>query len=192
MSQEKVILGIDPGSRVAGFAVVKNRGRKIEYVDSGVMKYSHIDEFIQRLGEIYNSCEHLVNIYNPAEVAFESLIYVKSATALSKLAQARGAMIAAFLRSGKASIFEYSPNLVKSTVVGHGHADKKAIEKGLELLFRGQNIRKFSTHDESDALAIAVCHALNSHRGSKAHLTGSGKGGSLKSLGEAIAKRKGL
>jgi crossover junction endodeoxyribonuclease RuvC len=192
MSKEKIILGIDPGSRIAGFAVVKSKGKKIDFIDSGVMKYNHIDEFIQRLGEIYNSCEHLVNLYHPDEIAFESLIYVKSATALSKLAQARGAMIAAFLRSQKASIYEYSPNLVKSSVVGHGHADKKAIQKGLELIFKNQKMNKFTTHDESDALAIAVCHALNSHGGNKSYLTGSGKGNSLKSLGEAIAKRKQL
>lgn len=155
-----IILGIDPGSRTAGFAVIRVAGRQIEYVDSGIMKYGHITEFIFRLGEIYHSCEKLVHDYNPDEVVFESLIYVKSPTALMKLAQARGAMISAILRSHKDNVTEYSPNMVKQTLAGHGHASKESVQKSLELIFGDKT---FKTHDESDALAIAVCHAL--HRG---------------------------
>ncbi len=154
-------MGIDPGSRTAGFGVVKLVGKKIEFIDSGVMKFAHIDEFLYRLGEIYSACKNLIECYQPVEVAFESLIYVKSAPALSKLAQARGAMLAAFLSNKKISVAEYSPNLIKSAVVGHGHADKEAMAKGVRLFFKQQQLPKFQTHDESDAVAIALCHALH-------------------------------
>ncbi len=187
LMSDKIILGIDPGSRTAGFAVIKKVGRKLEYIDSGVMKYAQLGEFLLRLGEISRSCEQLLAKYSPDEVAFESLIYVKSPTALIKLAQARGAMIAAFLRDSEIPISEYSPNLVKSTVVGHGHADKDAVKKGLGLIFKGQKIKKFQTHDESDALAIAVCHALNTRKGG---VITSSKGGSLKQLGEQILRER--
>lgn len=187
MASDIVILGIDPGSRTAGFAVIKKQGRKLEYIDSGIMKYDHIDEFLLRLGEIQRSCEQLQEKFCPDEVAFESLVYVKNPTSLIKLSQARGAMIAAFLRSTSLPICEYSPNLVKSTVVGHGHADKLGVQKGLKMIFRGQGIKEFKTHDESDALAIAVCHALNMRKGG---VTTSSKGNSLKKLGEQILRER--
>jgi crossover junction endodeoxyribonuclease RuvC len=153
-----IILGIDPGSRKAGYAIIEVQGKKISYIASGAMKYDHVDEFIERLGVIYESCEAIVKKYQPDEISIESLIYVKSVDALSKLAQARGAMVAAFSRSCVGNIFEYAPTLVKSSVTGHGHASKEAVDKTLGLMFGKMT---FKTSDESDALAIAVCHALN-------------------------------
>lgn len=153
-----IILGIDPGSRKAGFAVIEVQGKRITYLKSGVMKYDHVDTFIDRLGIIYKSCEDLIAEFKPNEVSIESLIYVKSIEALSKLAQARGAMVAAFSSSYQGKIFEYAPNLVKSSVTGHGHASKEAVDKALGMMFGKIT---FKTSDESDALAIAVCHALN-------------------------------
>ena len=153
-----IILGIDPGSRKAGYALIEVQGRKISYIASGVLKYDHVNEFLERLGMIYQTCDELMNKYQPDEVSIEALIYVKSVAALSKLAQARGAMIAAFSRTRLGKIFEYAPNAVKSSVTGHGHADKEAIDKAMTMMFGKLS---FKTSDESDALAIAVCHALN-------------------------------
>lgn len=153
-----IILGIDPGSRKAGYALIDVQGKKISYVASGVLKYDHVDEFLERLGMIYQTCDELMNKYQPDEVSVEALIYVKSVDALSKLAQARGAMIAAFSRTRLGRIYEYAPNAVKSSVTGHGHADKEAIDKAMTMMFGKLT---FKTSDESDALAIAVCHALN-------------------------------
>ncbi len=155
-----IILGIDPGSRKAGFGLVELSGRKLNYLESGVLNYDCKKDFLDRLGNIYRSCEELVHRYNPDEIAVESLIYVKSVSALAKLAQARGAMVAAFMKSHSEKVFEYSPNLVKSTVTGHGHADKTSVDKSLMMLFKNQIQREFKTHDESDALAIAICHSL--------------------------------
>lgn len=153
-----IILGIDPGSRKAGYGLIKIEGRKISYLASGVLRYDHVDEFIDRLGLIYQSCEEIMNKYQPVEISVEALIYVKSVEALSKLAQARGAMIAAFSRTHRGRVFEYSPNTVKSSVTGHGHATKESVDKALSMMF---GKIEFKTSDESDALAIAVCHALN-------------------------------
>lgn len=153
-----IILGIDPGSRKAGYGVIEVNGKKINYLASGVIKYDHINEFLERLGVIYESCDALVNHFKPDEISIESLIYVKSVEALSKLAQARGAMIAAFSKTKRGSIYEYSPNAIKASVTGHGHADKEAVDRAMNMMFGKLT---FKTSDESDALAIAVCHALN-------------------------------
>lgn len=155
-----IILGIDPGSRKAGFGLIEVTGRKLNYLESGVLNYDCKKDFLDRLGNIYLSCEELVKRYNPDEIAIESLIYVKSISSLAKLAQARGAMVAAFMKTHNEKVFEYSPNLVKSTVTGHGHADKQSVDKALMMMFKNQIQRSFKTDDESDALAIAICHSL--------------------------------
>ncbi len=158
------ILGIDPGSRKTGWALIEVNGKKITYIKSGVLRFDHVDEFIDRLGLIYKSCHQLQIELAPNEISFESLIYVKSVEALSKLAQARGAMVAAFMQDYSGRVFEYSPNLVKSSVTGHGHADKAAVEKAVQMMFGKLS---FKSADESDAIAIAVCHALNRNMNSK-------------------------
>lgn len=153
-----VILGIDPGSRKAGYGVIKVEKRKFTYIESGVMSYDNIPNFMDRLGLIYESCSELIERFNPDQVAIESLIYVKSVPSLAKLAQARGAMIAAFMATHQQRVFEYSPNLIKSSVTGHGHAKKEEIEKSISMILGGGI--KVKRHDESDALAIAICHGL--------------------------------
>jgi crossover junction endodeoxyribonuclease RuvC len=152
------ILGIDPGSRKTGWALIEVEGRKIRYLTSGVLRFDKVDNFLDRIILIFNSCQKLKNEFNPDEISIESLIYVKSVDALSKLAQARGAMIAAFSNEHAKNIFEYSPNLIKVAVTGHGHASKEAVDKTLSMMFGKID---FNTSDESDALAISVCHALN-------------------------------
>ena len=153
-----IILGIDPGSRKTGWAIIKVAGKKNHYIASGVLSFQHISNFLNRLEVIYQETSKLIQKFSPNEIAIESLIYVKNVASLSKLAQARGAMIATFGGNYHNKIFEYSPNLVKSTVTGHGHANKESIEKLLHLIF-GNKI-SFKSNDESDALAIALCHSF--------------------------------
>ncbi|MBT7608956.1 MAG: crossover junction endodeoxyribonuclease RuvC [Bacteriovoracaceae bacterium] len=155
-----IILGIDPGSLNSGYAVIDVNGRNMKYIASGVLVFAKKVELINRLGMIYESAEDLIRQYNPEEIALESLIYVKSIPALAKLSQARGAMVAAFTKTHINRIFEYGPTSVKASVTGHGQASKESIQKILELSFQGQINKKFKTHDESDALAIAMTHGL--------------------------------
>jgi len=153
-----IVLAIDPGSVTAGFALLKKESSKISYVSSGILKFDSKVEFLDRIQDIYNQTLKLVNEFKPDVIALESLIFVKSPTALMKLAQSRGAMLAALSQNYHQKIFEYSPNLIKATVTGHGHADKEGIQK---FILRYLGINEFKTHDESDALAIALCHLLN-------------------------------
>jgi crossover junction endodeoxyribonuclease RuvC len=176
------ILGIDPGSRSAGWALIETTGRKINFLSSGTLKYDKIDNFIDRLGVIYNSIDELMNEHQPDEVSIESLIYVKSVTSLAKLAQARGAMLSAIVQTHTEKVFEYAPNLIKSSVSGYGHADKMAMEKTLKMIFGDI---QFKSNDESDALAIALCHTLNGGKNIKGPLApkkSSSRGRTLKSV----------
>lgn len=153
-----LVLGIDPGSIVTGWALVESHGNKVRYINSGVLRFDNKTDFLPRLAQVQTQMLSLLELYTPDEIALESLIYVKSPTALSKLAQTRGVIISTFIQNYKHRIFEYSPNLVKSTAVGHGHADKTSIQKFLHTLL---GKREYQTHDESDAVAIALCHILN-------------------------------
>lgn len=152
-----IVLAIDPGSVTAGYALLQKDGRKIRYLASGILKFNAQDEFLHRVKSIYDQTLALIEKHQPDEVALESLIFVKSPTALIKLAQSRGTMLAAIAQKYHEKIFEYPPNVVKSTVTGHGHADKEGIQKVLLQYF---GLSDFKTHDESDAVAIALCHLL--------------------------------
>ena len=152
------ILAIDPGSVCAGYAVLSLEGRRMCYIASGVLRFNSKDVFLDRIKFIYEQTRLLMETYTPDEVALESLIYVKSPTSLMKLAQARGAMLAAVTQK-VSSVHEYAPTAVKSAVSGHGGTDKEGIQK-LIRLHLNETI-EFATMDESDALAIAICHILN-------------------------------
>ncbi len=156
-----IVLAIDPGSVTAGFALMQKEGKKISYLASGILKFDGDDVFLHRVKDIYDQTLALVEKHQPDEVALESLIFAKSPTALIKLAQSRGTMLAAFAQRYHGKIYEYAPMLVKQTVAGHGHADKEGVQK---VLTQTLGITGFRTHDESDAVAIALCHLL--HRGS--------------------------
>lgn len=153
-----IILGVDPGSRKAGYAFIEKQGRRFKFLASGVLHYDKEKDFLLRLAKIHQNFDELCQRYQPSQVAFESLIYVKSVTSLAKLAQARGAMIAACHWSADVGLFEYAPNTIKATVSGHGHASKEGLQQTLALYYGKLS---YLTHDESDALAIATCHALS-------------------------------
>lgn len=156
-----LVLGIDPGSLISGWALLKVDGNKATYIKSGILKFNKDSLFLDRTKEIKEKFELLVNELRPDEISLESLIFVKSPTALIKLAQTRGIILSTITSKYHGKIFEYSPNLVKSTAVGHGHADKESVQKFLDMVLGKV---EYKTHDESDAAAIALCHVLNRGR----------------------------
>lgn len=152
------ILGIDPGSLKVGYAVIEVVGRSLKYIFSGTIQFKSDENFFKRLIQLNGEMKTIVDTFKPDEIALESLIYVKNVSSMAKLSQARGAMISSLTDFGAENIFEYSPNLVKSTVSGHGHSSKMGIQKTIKLFFG--NDFEFKTSDESDAVAIAICHSL--------------------------------
>ena len=162
------ILGIDPGSRVSGFAIIEVNKLKLSYIASGIIKPDLGDDFFSRLPSIYNKFQLVISEYDVQQIAIESLIHVKNVVSLAKLAQARGAMLASVAQSG-AQVFEYSPNKIKASVSGFGHADKEMIHLSNERIL-GRKI-DCATHDESDALAVAITHGIESLGGSSINKT---------------------
>ncbi len=181
MNKKLKILGIDPGSRKAGFGLVAFDGINFDYLRSETVKFNIKKEFLGRVSEIYQKTKDIIDSWQPDIISVESLIYVKSPTALIKLAQTRGIMLSAATECGyEGKIFEYSPNFVKSNTIGHGHAGKEAGQKFLKTFLGVEN---FTTDDESDALLIAICHGFNHNKDvSRKKQKGSGLAASLSHL----------
>ena len=148
------ILGIDPGSRVTGFAVIDSDGQRSVRVASGCIRVGE-QPWPARLGSIFDAVAALVAEHRPHEMAVEQLIFARDPTAALKIGQARGAVLCAGLKGG-VTVHEYSPKTVKLAVVGTGGADKAQVQHMVKVLL---TLTEDPAEDEADALAIALCHA---------------------------------
>lgn len=149
----KRILGIDPGSRKAGFGIIESGRYHPSYLVSGVIrveKYSGSD----RLKNIFESVSQIIDQYQPDVMAIEKVFVYKNPNSAIVLGQARGVILcAAALKN--IPIMEYTPTQIKSTVVGKGHAGKNQVQ------YMVQNLLKLTDcpqEDAADALACALCH----------------------------------
>ena len=149
------IIGIDPGLRRTGWGIIESDGVRLSYVASGVITSDAGDVLAYRLRELYEGIAGVLASYKPAEAAVEETFVNENAKATLKLGQARGMALLAPAMKGLV-VGEYPPNLIKKTVVGAGHADKKQIQVMIGFLLPKA---KFESADEADALAIAICHA---------------------------------
>ena len=152
------ILGIDPGSRVTGFAVVDAGGRHLRACAYGVIRPA-AEEIGARLAEIFEGVGQVISELQPQVLAIESAFMSRNAQSALKLGQARGVAICAAARAGL-PVFEYAPRAVKLAVVGSGHADKIQVQHMMRQILK---IDAALAADAADALAIAVCHAHTQH-----------------------------
>jgi crossover junction endodeoxyribonuclease RuvC len=148
------IIGIDPGLRRTGWGIVESDGVRLVYVASGLITSDSEDDLSFRLRELYEGLTSVLAAFTPHEAAVEETFVNENARATLKLGQARGmALLAPAMRGLK--VAEYPPNLIKKTVVGAGHAEKRQIQAMIGFLLPKA---KFESADEADALAIAICH----------------------------------
>lgn len=155
------VLGIDPGLRFLGWGVIEAEGSRLRHVANGVC-LSGSGELATRLLALHQGLSGIFERFQPETVAIEKTFVNKDAVGTLKLGQARGVALLVPAQFGL-EIGEYSPNSVKKTVVGVGHADKKQVEHMVKMQLPGAVI---NGSDAADALAIAICHAH--------HMTGPG------------------
>ena len=149
------VLGIDPGSETLGWGVVEGENLKYKLVDFGTVKSSPREKFSKRLLKIYEGVCEVIEKFQPDVLSIEEAFYSVNVNVAMKLGQVRGAVIVLGELKGL-EIAEYSPRLVKQTVVGYGNAEKHQVQEMVRLLLRLQKAPE--PHDASDALAIAICH----------------------------------
>jgi crossover junction endodeoxyribonuclease RuvC len=149
----KRVLGLDPGSIRMGFGVVDCKPRGEVHVASGCIRVAGPD-LAARLRYVHEQVLAIVTRYEPEEIAIERVFMHRNADSALKLGQARGAALSAAVALG-AAVFEYAPRAIKLAVVGTGAADKAQVSHMVQALLA---ITEPATADESDALAIALCH----------------------------------
>lgn len=149
-----VILGIDPGSRITGYGLIRENKRGVEYLDSGCIRTAD-GALSQRLLQIFSGICHLMESFNPDEVAIEAIFMHQNPSAALKLGHARGAAMVACASHSKI-VSEYSPREVKLSVVGYGAAQKSQVTQMVVNLL---TLSRSPQSDAADALAIAICHS---------------------------------
>lgn len=149
------VLGIDPGSETLGWGVVEGSGLKYSLVDYGTVKSSARESFPRRLLKIYEGVEAVIEKFKPDAISVEEAFYAVNVKVALKLGQVRGVVLLLGEKSGL-EIGEYSPRLIKQTVVGYGNAEKHQVQEMVRLLLRMKTVPQ--PHDAADALAIAICH----------------------------------
>ena len=153
MTELRLVLGIDPGSRRTGYGLLAVRDRSVGYVASGFIK-AEIGDMPQRLGIIYRGVSELIDQFNPTELAIEEVFLAKNASSALKLGQARGVAIAAAV-AGELPVHEYAAKRVKQSLVGTGRGSKEQVAHMVRILLK---LPGAPQADAADALAIALCH----------------------------------
>ena len=159
MSKPTVILGIDPGTVVMGYGLIKAEGKKLSVVAKGVIKLDKFQEHPERLKKIFNRTVEIIKEYRPEQLAIEAPFFGKNVQSMLKLGRAQGVAIAAAL-SQEMSVAEYSPRKIKQSITGDGNASKEQVCGMLENLLNAK--LDDIPLDATDGLAAAVCHHFNS------------------------------
>ena len=149
------VLGIDPGSETLGWGVVEGSGLKYSLVDFGTVRSTAKQAFSKRLLKAYQGVAEVIDKYSPEALAVEDTFYAVNVGVALKLGQVRGAMLLLAEQRGL-EIAEYSPRLIKQTIVGYGAAEKQQVQEMVKVLLRMKTVP--TPHDAADALAIAICH----------------------------------
>ncbi|HBR97050.1 MAG TPA: crossover junction endodeoxyribonuclease RuvC [Gammaproteobacteria bacterium] len=147
------VMGIDPGSVVTGYGVIETDGIRVFHLDHGHIRVAG-DDLPEKLGFIYHKIDALVTEFSPDEAGVEQVFMSNNAMSALKLGQARGAAICALVQHG-VKVCEYTPRLVKQSVVGHGGASKEQVQHMVGTLL---GITQKLQADAADALATAICH----------------------------------
>jgi crossover junction endodeoxyribonuclease RuvC len=161
LAQEKIILGIDPGTTIMGFGIIKVVGKQMQFLQMNELKLSKYDDHYVRLKHIFERTIQLIETFHPDEIAIEAPFFGKNVQSMLKLGRAQGVAMAAGL-SRQIPITEYSPKKIKMAITGNGNASKEQVAKMLQSTLGLKELPK--NLDSTDGLAAAVCHFYNAGR----------------------------
>jgi crossover junction endodeoxyribonuclease RuvC len=158
LSVEKIILGIDPGTTIMGFGLIKIVGKKMEFIQMNELMLKKYDDHYLKLKLIFERTIELIDTYHPDEIAIEAPFFGKNVQSMLKLGRAQGVAMAAGL-SREIPITEYLPKKIKMAITGNGNASKEQVALMLKSLLNLKTLPK--NLDATDGLAAAVCHFYN-------------------------------
>lgn len=158
---DKIILGIDPGTNVLGYGVIKVSGKKAEMLAMGVIDLRRCRDVYLKLGRIHERVMGIIDAYLPDELAIEAPFFGKNVQSMLKLGRAQGVAIAAAI-SRDIPIHEYAPLKIKMAITGNGQASKEQVADMLKRVLHIQEESMLPYLDATDALGAAYCHFLES------------------------------
>lgn len=161
MSKDKIILGIDPGTTIMGFGLIKVVDKKMAFLQMNELLLSKYKDPYIKLKLIFERTIDLIDQYHPDEIAIEAPFYGKNVQSMLKLGRAQGVAMAAGL-SRQIPITEYLPKKIKMAITGNGNASKEQVAKMLQSTLGLKSLPK--NMDSTDGLAAAVCHFYNEGR----------------------------
>ena len=171
VGNKTIILGVDPGTVVMGFAVLHCEAKKLQVAHIDALRMSWTHDVFERLERIYKTIDELILEYKPDHFAVEAPFFGKNVQSMLKLGRAQGVAIACAIKHGL-PVTEYSPKKVKQAITGNGNADKEQVWGMLQKLTG--IVEKPKGFDASDALGVAVCHYYES-LSPMAKIMGNGK-----------------
>jgi crossover junction endodeoxyribonuclease RuvC len=182
MVEDKIILGIDPGTAVMGYGIIHVKDGKMTMLNFGIIQLAKLDNHADKLKRILDRLNGLIQEYKPDEMAIEAPFFGKNVQSMLKLGRAQGVAIAASLNHN-VPFEEYAPRRIKQSITGNGSSSKEQVAAMLQKLLNINELPKYL--DATDGLAVAVCHhfskGIGAHNGSK--------GGSWKAFINADPKR---
>ncbi|MCK9305400.1 MAG: crossover junction endodeoxyribonuclease RuvC [Bacteroidales bacterium] len=153
---QRIILGIDPGSRIFGWGVLSCTPREVTYIAMGVLDLRKESDIFVKIRRIYMQVTDLIDTYHPDELAVEAPFYGKNIQSMLVLGRAQGAAISAAVNRDL-PVFEYAPRKVKLSITGRGAASKEQVASILTNMLRIEVVP--GSYDATDALAVAFCHS---------------------------------
>ena len=158
MQGEQIILGIDPGTTIMGFGLIKTTKTSMELIQMHELHLQKYDNHYLKLGLIFKRTIELIDEYHPDELSIEAPFFGKNVQSMLKLGRAQGVAMAAGI-SREVPITEYSPKKIKMAITGNGNASKEQVAKMLQKLLNIKTLPK--NLDATDGLGAAVCHYYN-------------------------------
>ncbi len=164
--QEKIIMGVDPGTNVMGYGLLNVKGNKADLIAMGVIELSKYPSHYLRLGKIFERITQIIDAYHPDEMAIEAPFYGKNVQSMLKLGRAQGVAITAAIQRD-IPITEYEPRKIKVAITGNGAASKEQVAGMLQRILHIDDDTMKVQFDATDALGAAYCHFIQMGRPEK-------------------------
>lgn len=155
MEKEKIIMGVDPGTNILGYAILSIKGKTLSCLVFDVLNLSKLETHEEKIKQIFLKINELIQIYKPEEFVVEAPFFGKNVQSMLKLGRAQGVSIAAAI-ANNIPFFEYEPKKIKQSITGSGSASKEQVASMVKSILEIKDDHKYL--DATDALAAALCH----------------------------------
>lgn len=162
-ADDRIIMGIDPGTNIMGYAFIGVNGNKARLIAMGVIDLRKCKDMYMKLGEIFTRVQGLINSFLPDELAIEAPFFGKNVQSMLKLGRAQGVAIAAAI-SCQVPIHEYAPMKIKMAITGNGSSSKEQVADMLRRMLNISSEEMPHFMDATDALGAAFCHFIQRGR----------------------------